>query len=342
VWLVPDLAGSYEQQPPNLLEELRRDRRWCQGNLRNARLIAEPGLHPVHRAMLATGVMAYLSAPLWLAFVLLGAFRWWHGASAGADHAFPMELVGLWACTLAMLALPRVLGVLAIVLRHELPQYGGASALVRGALLEGLLSVLQAPVRMIAHSLFVGAAFTGLRLEWKSPPREATAVTWAHAVRRFAPLGAGAAALLAALLGSGLPTMAWWFLPVALPLLLATPLAVLTSRAALGERARAHGLLLTPEELGVPTVLRRASVHMRQAMPTPDWRDVLTDPWLFKVVCLAMGPRDTTGGTRGRNRSRLIQRAAGLGVDDISAIERMRLMSEPQSIAHLRARLVGG
>ena len=29
--------------------ELQRDRRWCQGNLQNARLMAEPGIHPVHR-----------------------------------------------------------------------------------------------------------------------------------------------------------------------------------------------------------------------------------------------------------------------------------------------------
>ncbi|HET7865678.1 MAG TPA: glucans biosynthesis glucosyltransferase MdoH [Burkholderiaceae bacterium] len=340
VWLVPDLAGSFEQQPPNLLEELRRDRRWCQGNLRNARLIAEPGLHPVHRAMLGTGVMAYLSAPLWLAFVLLGAFTWLHGSPSGADRVIPRELIGLWACTVAMLALPRVLSVLAIALRRELPQYGGAAALVKGALLEGLLSVLQAPVRMVAHSLFVAMALTGLRLEWKSPPREATAVSWRHAARRFAPPGACAAVLLAVMLGTAWP-MAWWFLPVALPLLLATPLAVLTSRADVGERAKALGLLLTPEELGTPTVLRRAWLHLRHARPAPDWLDVVTDPWLFKVVCLAMGPRDTTGGTRGRNRNRLVQRAAGQGVEDISTIERMRLMSEPQSIAHLRARLVG-
>jgi membrane glycosyltransferase len=33
VWLVPDLPGSWEQQPPHLLAELQRDRRWCQGNL---------------------------------------------------------------------------------------------------------------------------------------------------------------------------------------------------------------------------------------------------------------------------------------------------------------------
>jgi membrane glycosyltransferase len=341
VWLVPDLPGSYEQQPPNLLEELLRDRRWCQGNLRNARLIAEPGLHPVHRAMLATGVMAYLSAPLWLAFVLFGAFSWLHGGRPvmGAGPAIPLEMMALWACTVTMLALPRVLGVVAIVLRRELPQYGGAAALVKGALLEGLLSVLQAPVRMIAHSLFVVVALSGLKLEWKSPPREATSVTWRDAARRFAPLSVGVAALLAAVLGTDLP-VAWWLMPVALPLLLATPLTVLTSRPGLGERARARGLLLTPEELATPTVLRRAWGHMRQALPTPRWHDVVTDPWLFKVVCSAMGPRDTASGERGRTRSRLIERLSEQqDAEAISPAERMRLMSEPQSIAHLRARL---
>ena len=35
VWLAYDLAGSYEEMPPNLLDELQRDRRWCQGNLQN-------------------------------------------------------------------------------------------------------------------------------------------------------------------------------------------------------------------------------------------------------------------------------------------------------------------
>ena len=80
VWLVADLIGSYEQQPPDLLAELQRDRRWCQGNLQNARLIAEPGLHRVHRAMFATGAMAYLSAPLWLCFVTLGTALWLSGS----------------------------------------------------------------------------------------------------------------------------------------------------------------------------------------------------------------------------------------------------------------------
>ena len=265
VWLVPDLEGSYEQQPPNLLEELQRDRRWCQGNLQNARLVAEPGLHPVHRAMFVTGAMAYLSAPLWLVFVMLGALSWLAGAppAGGAGSGMPAEMLTLWACTVTMLALPRVLGVLTIVLRGELAAYGGPAAVLKGALLEGTLSVLQAPLRMVAHSLFVAVALTGWKLDWKSPPREAEAIPWRDAARRFAPLSMLVALVLAGALALH-ARMALWLVPIALPLLLATPLAVLTSRLRLGERIRAAGLLVTPEESRTPSVLRRAWARMRQ------------------------------------------------------------------------------
>ena len=71
VWVADELEGSYEQVPPNLLAELQRDRRWCHGNLQNSRLMFEPGLHPVHRTVFLTGVIAYASSPLWLAFLVL-------------------------------------------------------------------------------------------------------------------------------------------------------------------------------------------------------------------------------------------------------------------------------
>ncbi len=51
VWIAYDLPGSYEELPPNLLDELKRDRRWCQGNLMNFRLFLVRGMHPVHRAV---------------------------------------------------------------------------------------------------------------------------------------------------------------------------------------------------------------------------------------------------------------------------------------------------
>ncbi|MDP3226839.1 MAG: glucans biosynthesis glucosyltransferase MdoH [Acidovorax sp.] len=270
VWLVSDLVGSYEQQPPDLLAELQRDRRWCQGNLQNARLMAEPGIHAVHRSMFVTGAMAYLSAPLWLAFLTLGTALWLTGAKLVADwHILPTELLALWAWTLCMLFLPRILGVAAVFMRREQQQYGGGFSLLKSAALESVLAILQAPIRMLAHSLFVLIALTGLKLEWKSPPREAHAVPWRHAVRQLAPMSLviGLLAVGVALIDS---SALLWLMPVGLPLALAIPLAVFTSQIALGKAMRAQRLLLIPEESWSPPVLRRAWLHAsRLAQPAP-------------------------------------------------------------------------
>lgn len=261
VWLVSDLTGSYEQQPPDLLSELQRDRRWCQGNLQNVRLAAEPGLHRVHRAMFAIGAMSYVSAPLWMAFLLLGTALLVSGPDLPtAWQAVPVEVRGLWAWTLCLLFLPRVLGVLAVLLKGEQRSYGGTGLLLGSAVLESVMAVLQAPIRMVAHSIFVVVALTGIKLEWKSPPREAVGVPWSDALARLAPVSLAVAALV---MGSTLinPDALPWLLPVALPLLLAVPVTVLTGHVHLGTWMRARGLLLIPEESWSPAVLRRAWRH---------------------------------------------------------------------------------
>ncbi|KQU87015.1 glucosyl transferase family 2 [Variovorax sp. Root318D1] len=268
VWLCADLVGSYEQQPPDLLAELQRDRRWCQGNLQNARLMAEPGIHPVHRAMFVTGTMAYVSAPLWLAFLTLGTALWLSGSSLISSWSvLPAELAGLWVWTLCLLFLPRVLGIAAVLMRGEQRQYGGLWGLVKSSVLESGLAIVQAPVRMLAHSLFVLVALTGIKLEWKSPPREAAAVPWKVAVSQLAPMSivVGALALGVAMID---PSALIWLMPVGLPLLLAIPLTVLTSQIALGTSLRDRGFLLIPEESRSPAVLRRAWMHaLRLARP---------------------------------------------------------------------------
>ena len=268
VWLVSDLVGSYEQQPPDLLAELQRDRRWCQGNLQNARLMAEPGIHSVHRAMFVTGTMAYASAPLWLAFLTLGTALWLSGSSLVSSWSvLPAELAGLWIWTLCLLFLPRVLGIAAVLMRGEQRQYGGVWGLVKSSVLESGLAIVQAPVRMLAHSLFVLVALTGIKLDWKSPPREANAVPWKVAATQLAPMS-----LVIAMLAVGVamidPSALIWLMPVGLPLLLAIPLTVLTSQIALGTTLRDRGFLLIPEESRSPAVLRRAWMHaVRLARP---------------------------------------------------------------------------
>ncbi|MBE7367244.1 glucans biosynthesis glucosyltransferase MdoH [Ramlibacter pallidus] len=261
VWLVSDLEGSYEQQPPDLLSELQRDRRWCQGNLQNSRLIAEPGLHRVHRAMFAIGAMSYLSAPLWLAFLTFGTVLWMTGAAIEPGwHAVPAELRSLWLWTLAMLFMPRVLGLAAVFLKRGQNGFGGTLPLLGSAVVETVMALLQAPVRMLAHSLFVLVALTGWKLEWKSPPREASGLSWGQAARRLAPMTALVAVHGTALAAIQLGALVW-LAPVALPLLLAVPLAVLTSHVALGDWMRARGVLVIPEESRSPAVLRRAWRH---------------------------------------------------------------------------------
>jgi membrane glycosyltransferase len=337
VWLVDDIEGSYEQQPANLLDELQRDRRWCQGNLQNARLVTEPGLHRVHRAMLVTGAMAYLSAPLWLGFVLFGSALWLFGGHAvfGLPGSVPTGTTALWFATVAMLAMPRVAGVAAILLRGAQREYGGTSALLRGALLEAAISVMTAPIRMVAHTIFVVAALTGLKLDWKSPPREASDVAWGDAARRFGPVALLALGLVAAL-ALVEPRAALWLAPMGLPLILAVPVTVWTSRESLGRRALASHLLMTPEEHHAPRVLRHAWHFARRAAPALDWHDAITDPWLFEVVRHAMGPRNTAWGSRGRVRRLLVRGLVDQDTDRLSRADRLRLLAEPQSIVALR------
>jgi membrane glycosyltransferase len=263
VWLVPELDGSFEQLPPHLVDELQRDRRWCQGNLQNARLVTEPGFRAVHRAMFVTGALSYLASPLWLAFVLIGAWR----AATEPDAALADTLhagSALWCAVLVMLFLPRLLGVLQVLLQREHAAYGGVRGLLGGALLEALLSALQAPVRMAAHTLFVLIALTGWKLEWKSPSRAAAALSWGDAAASLRWLTLPLFTACAALLLVGKAGVALGVAPLLLPLLLAIPLAVLTSEPSLGRALRRIGLLSIPEETRPAGTLRDALHHIAE------------------------------------------------------------------------------
>ncbi|MEO8298400.1 MAG: glucans biosynthesis glucosyltransferase MdoH [Burkholderiales bacterium] len=264
VWLVPELDGSYEQLPAHLFDELQRDRRWCHGNLRNARLIAEPGVKPVHRVMFATGVMAYLSAPLWLAYVMLGLWQAQHGDAQRLGN----ESFWLWGMTLVMLVVPRLLAALVARLRGQQRQFGGSGRLLFSTAVEGVFAMLLAPVRMLAHSVFVISAMLGIDAGWKSPPRQAAQVGWNAAWSR-----PGA---WANLLGLGLLLVVWQDPDAALrlgllavPLLLTVPIAVATSRLDWGTALRRVGVMRVPGEALVPAPLRPPSLEHAQPRRRP-------------------------------------------------------------------------
>jgi membrane glycosyltransferase len=258
VWLVPELGGSWEQSPANLIDELQRDRRWCQGNLQNLRLVAEPGWRSAHRAMFAVGALSYGVAPLWLGFTVLGL----SGSGLSTDDR------SLWLLTIALLLLPRVLSVGVVVARKEAAAFGGVSRLAGSALLELLFSSMQAPLRMLAHCVYVFGALTGLKLEWKSPPRAAEAPRWGDVTRRL-----GGIVLLPIATGLGLlqRSAAVALAPMWLPLSMAVPFVVLTGHPRAGGLAKRFGLLRTPEERMRPRPLVQAAQcrAFHDLKPTP-------------------------------------------------------------------------
>lgn len=351
VWIAYDLDGSYEQVPPNLLAELGRDRRWAHGNLQNSRLVFEPGLHPVHRTVFVTGVLAYLSSPLWLAFLMLSTVLFaTHSHLIPTYFVKPYQLFPIWptanfklmltlfGLTAVLLLAPKVISLVAIIARGDARRYGGTGKLLFSALLEFLHSVLLAPVRMVFHTQFVLAALTGVKLAWKSPPRHDSATGWGEALRRHA-LGAVLSLTWIGVILVSSTTFQWWLSPVLAGLLLAMPLSAWTSRAGPGRWLAKRGIFLIPEELAQPAVLAEADRYAASFGAMPGFVDAVTSAVTHAQVLRAIPARPPARGAKAVAQARLVERAAAIGPQALANAERLRLLADAQALAALRARL---
>ena len=259
VWSLPNLDGSFEELPTNVVDYAVRDRRWMQGNLQHARLVFTRGLHWMSRLHLVMGIMGYLASPLWLGSLLLSAaivleheivgpvyfgnapslFPNWPQYNTGHVHA-------LLLVTTLLLFLPKLLA-LVLSLRAPAPAYGGRLALTGSVVLETLFSALLAPVMMLFHSLFMLGILAGRAVGWPPQARGERGMPWARALGRHGgQVALGAAAVV--VMGYWAPAFLTWLLPVVAGLLLAPLLAVYSSRRSLGVAARRWRMFMTPEE----------------------------------------------------------------------------------------------
>ena len=69
--MLPEEIGSWEENPPTLLDFMRRDLRWCQGNLQYLRLLGMPGLQPISRFQLAWAILMFIGIPAWTLLIAL-------------------------------------------------------------------------------------------------------------------------------------------------------------------------------------------------------------------------------------------------------------------------------
>lgn len=306
VRIAPDLGGSYEEAPPNMLESLSRDRRWCQGNMQHLRVLFARRLHWMSRVNLLVGIMSFLSAPLWAVFVVLtiveaGSADVWarisDTAAIGAQPAGPLgvdvlavigretQVVSLLALAAGLLLGPKIMGALLVGFDRTLRRsHAGAGRLVAGLVLEVVLSALAAPVMMVMHARFVVEVLAGRAVKWSAQQRDADRVSWAECWRAH---GAQTLLGLAIAVGTGAfaPTLFWWLSPIVVGLLLAVPLSYTLGQADAGAWLQRRRLFATPEEDQAPAVLARCRElgDAGEGLSRPTLAEAIADPWLNAV-----------------------------------------------------------
>lgn len=361
LWLAYDLGGSYEEVPSTLLEEMKRDRRWCQGNLQHLRLLFSEGLFGAHRALFVNGVLSYTSALLWFTFLVLSTIEavldvlrepdyFPHGPSLFPEWPIwrPDWALALLAVTGIILFLPKLLSIALIVFKsRDAKLYGGAARLSLSVLLEIVLSSLLAPIRMTFHSRFVVQNLLGRTVTWRSQGREDAETSWGEAIRHH-----GVDTVIASAWGGTLywlnPDYFWWVTPIIGALILSIPTSVLASRVSLGNAARRLGLFVIPEETDPPQELRdlasrlaesEARERARPAVERDGLVRVATDPLINAAHRTLLGaPRRLAPAIRAA-RAALLERALADGPQALSVSEKRQLLRDPELVARLHERV---
>jgi membrane glycosyltransferase len=262
VRVLSEEGGSWEQNPPALPDFIKRDLRWCQGNMQYFRLLNMPGLLPLSRIQLVLAILMYVGAPAWMGFIITATAQAFF-PSAGTEP-YPVDLgIGLLIASMGMVLAPKLFGILDILVQRRARQgYGGGFRVLLGAFVEFLFSSLLAPVVSLAETIFMIGLCFGRRILWESQRREGYRVPWISAAKGLWPQTLFGAALTAAL-AIAAPGSIAWASPLLLALLLSIPLAVATSSPSMGEASVSIGLCAIPEERD-PTAL----VHREESPAT--------------------------------------------------------------------------
>jgi membrane glycosyltransferase len=256
VRVLPQENGSWEENPPTILDFMQRDVRWCQGNMQYTKMLDEPGLFAMSRFQLVWAVLMFVGIPAWTMMIALLPFY----ALEARDLAdFPAGLaIGLYLAFLAMYLTPKLAGLIDTVLsRGGVASYGGWLRFAAGTLIEFVFSFLQGAISTIRTTLFMIGLLFGVRVDWGGQARDTHGLSWRQAVVALWPQTAFGLFVAGALLWIA-PTVFWWSLPLTIGYVLAVPFAVLTASPALGRWMKRCGIAGIPEDFDPPAEIRSA------------------------------------------------------------------------------------
>lgn len=256
VRVLPLEEGSWEENPPTLLEFVRRDLRWCQGNMQYWRLLGMPGLRLVSRCQLVLAILMFVGSLAWLAMVLLATFRGLVITTAGPVFR-PDTGALLLTIVLTMVFAPKLASIVSVLASARRPrEFGPPGRFLSGVAIEVVFSMALAPIMAVAHSVFLVGLMFGRTIGWSAQVRDGHSVSALAAARVLWPQSLLGLALAGWFLwtAAGLMLLA---LPFYGPLLLAIPFAMLTAWPALGRAMARRRLAAIPEEVVPPAELVR-------------------------------------------------------------------------------------
>jgi membrane glycosyltransferase len=254
VRVLPEEDLGWEENPPTLIEYLRRDQRWEQGTLQYGHFLFQPGMKPVSRIQLGFAMLMFLGSPAWIGMLVVGVLG---VALAPTPADFIRPDIGslLMVIILVMWFAPKIATVIDVLTRPDLRRaFGGTLRFLASVVCETLFFLLLSPIMWVSHTLFLAGLPFGKVVGWIGQVRDDHSVPWSTAFAQFWPhtlLGLACVALLAFTHPSAIP----YALLIAGGPLVAIPLAVLTARRPLGLALARIGIGRLPEETAPPVAL---------------------------------------------------------------------------------------
>ena len=363
VWLATDLSGSFEGVPPTLIDNAKRDRRWCRGNLQHRWLLFAHSLHGINKLHLLLGIMSYVLSLLWFVFLILGTIHGQREVHNEAARSFDYDVgivsfldiggfrlaLTLFAATIFMLLAPKIFGwFLVMIDREKRRQFGGALRVTLGILLEQAISMLLAPVQMLLNTQSVIGSWLGTEVGWAGQRREQEcAASWREALVAHA--------------GHTVIGVAWavtaymvrfdfflWLSPVWIGLIISIPLSVMLGQTAAGARMRRAGLLLTPCESAPPPLIahlwKNLDACRRHAPPEEVLRadyglmQVVLDPYI-NAIHIGLVRRGRTHSRKSERFERLQTMLLKEGPAALTIREKMAILRHVQTLSELHLKL---
>lgn len=342
--IASDLHGSYEECPPSIIDLAVRDRRWCQGNLQHSRIVTAKGLHWVSRSHLLTGIMSYLSSPLWFMLIMSGLVLSLQAQFIRPEYftdefsLFPswprmdaLRALELFIFTMIILFTPKVLGFLSYIANKKLRKSsGGFFRLIISFIFEVILSALIAPVMMLIHSGAVMSILLGHDSGWSPQRRDDGSLPLKSLIYRHRWHMTVGVFLLTAAYFNSLALLAW-LSPAIAGMLFSVPLSMLTSAWGIGERVKKWKILSTQNETERPAIrqaMDEIKVTYEKAIDdAPNLAEMASNA-KWHAIHLALIDRITS---RPRGKVNAVEATAAMKIREaISVNEAVEFLNKPE------------